>query len=101
MVDPDSTVTITGRYLELERPSRLRFTWRSDLGAGFDSVVTVTLEPSAGSRTLMTIEHDLLPVSWSADHERGWTAIAAQVEAALSERPPETRRAASLDTPRD
>ena len=54
MVDAEGTVQITGEILELERPSLLRFTWRSSLGGGFDSVVTVTLVPSGEAGTLMT-----------------------------------------------
>ena len=39
MVDGDTVIRVTGEYLELERPNRLRFTWQSDLGGGSDSVV--------------------------------------------------------------
>jgi len=79
MVDLDRTVHIVGEYLELERPSRLRFTWRSDLGRGFDSVVTITLDAHGDGQTMMTIEHARLPLEWAPDHEAGWTRIAAQL----------------------
>ena len=80
MINPDSVVQVTGVYLELDRPRRLRFTWTSDLGGGFDSIVTITFEPHHGARTLMTIEHAQLPSEWRADHEEGWTQIARQLE---------------------
>jgi uncharacterized protein YndB with AHSA1/START domain len=78
MIDSQGVVQIAGRYLELERPRRLRFSWQSSLGGGFDSVVTVTFEPHGETETLMTIEHAQLPPAWRDDHERGWTVIAAQ-----------------------
>ena len=80
MVGVSRVVRITGQYLELERPKRLRFTWNSDLGGGFDSVVTVTLEPHGEDQTLMTIDHAQLPPAWSPDHERGWSRIAEQLD---------------------
>ena len=83
MIDVDGIVRISGRYIELDRPHRLRFTWQSSLGGGFDSVVTVTFEPHGEMNTLMTIEHAWLPVAWRDDHERGWTRIGAQLDTAL------------------
>ena len=80
MVDPDRVVQITGEFLELDRPHRMRFTWNSALGTGFKSVVTVTFDPHGDDQTLMTIRHDQLPTGWAGDHERGWTLIAAQLD---------------------
>jgi uncharacterized protein YndB with AHSA1/START domain len=79
MVDAATTVRISGEFLELERPSRLRFTWNSTYGDGFESVVTVTFEPLAGDRTSMTIDHELLPAAVSDDHQSGWIRIAGQL----------------------
>jgi uncharacterized protein YndB with AHSA1/START domain len=42
MIDPEVVINVTGEYLELDRPNRLRFTWNSELGGGFAGVVTVT-----------------------------------------------------------
>jgi uncharacterized protein YndB with AHSA1/START domain len=80
MIDTDVVVTITGEYLELDRPNRLRFTWDSDLGDRFTSIVTVTIEPHGEHQALMTIEHAQLPPEWRGEHEHGWTLIAAQLE---------------------
>jgi uncharacterized protein YndB with AHSA1/START domain len=88
MIDGESVVEITGAFLELDRPNRLRFTWQSSLGGGFDSVVTVMFEPSGEDETAMTIEHALLPPDWRDDHEAGWTRIASQLEARLGGRGP-------------
>jgi uncharacterized protein YndB with AHSA1/START domain len=83
MVDPDGVVRVTGEYLELDRPNRLRFTWNSSFGAGFASVVTVTLTAHGEGHTLMTIEHAQLPPEWRDDHTSGWAQIAVQLEHAL------------------
>ena len=94
MVDGENVVEIRGEFLELDRPNRLRFTWQSTLGGGFDSVVTVTFEPSGDRETTMTIEHALLPPDWRGDHEAGWARIALQLEARMRsrERPVGERR---------
>ena len=86
MVDGESVVKIRGEFLELDRPNRLRFTWQSSLGGGFDSVVTVTFEPMGERATTMTIEHALLPPDWQGDHEAGWARIASQLEASVRSR---------------
>jgi uncharacterized protein YndB with AHSA1/START domain len=83
MIDPAAVVNVTGEYLELDRPNRLRFTWNSDFGGGFASVVTVTFEPHGDGQTLMTIDHAHLPPQWRDDHDKGWTLIAAQLERVL------------------
>ena len=86
MVDGEKVVEIRGEFLELDRPSRLRFTWQSTLGGGFDSMVTVTFEPSGERETTMTIEHALLPPDWRSDHEAGWARIASQLAARMQPR---------------
>jgi uncharacterized protein YndB with AHSA1/START domain len=76
---------IEGRFLELDWPRRLRFTWSCSTWANpaHESVVTVTLEPHDDAHTLMTIRHELLPDEHVATHERGWTLIAEQLAGAL------------------
>ena len=83
MIDPEAVINVTGEYLELDRPNRLRFTWNSEFGGGFASVVTVTFEPHGDGQTLMTIDHAHLPPQWRDDHHEGWTLIAEQLERVL------------------
>jgi uncharacterized protein YndB with AHSA1/START domain len=83
MIGTDVVVQVTGEYLELDRPSLLRFTWNSDMGGGFSSVVTVTLEPHGDGQTFMTIDHRNLPRDLSGDHQGGWTRIAGQLSCRL------------------
>ena len=78
MADGDRVTLLTGEYLELDRPRRLRFTWKSDSHGGFDSVVTISLEPTGRDETLMTIDH-ALPPDLVHDHEQGWKTIAERL----------------------
>jgi DNA-binding CsgD family transcriptional regulator len=49
MIDPEVVVNVTGEYLELDRPNRLRFTWNSDVGGGFAMARTTGLVTRAPS----------------------------------------------------
>jgi uncharacterized protein YndB with AHSA1/START domain len=71
----------TGTYLELDRPHRISFTWRSSVWNESDgeSVVTVTFEPHGDGQTLMTIRHTL-PAGMAENYEQGWTRIAGQLD---------------------
>jgi uncharacterized protein YndB with AHSA1/START domain len=71
-----------GRYLEMQRPDRLAFTW----GVNEDGVSEVRLEfAAAGDGTELTLVHRLDP-QWAEFAERtaeGWTRISAAVEQSL------------------
>jgi uncharacterized protein YndB with AHSA1/START domain len=80
-------VLIVGRFLTIDRPHLLRFTWShsgwSDPTAV--SIVNVALEPVGDDQTLMSIEHSLLPSEEAfEDHQQGWAATADQLAATLS-----------------
>jgi uncharacterized protein YndB with AHSA1/START domain len=83
--DLGTLMTVSGRYLELRRPERIRFTWHCTTWPPeyAESVVTVTFEPHGGEETLMTISHERLAAPLVDQHHRGWLAIAAQLESAL------------------
>lgn len=83
MVGPETVVLVTGEYLDLRPPHRLRFTWDSALGGGFHSMVTVTLAAHGPGQTMMTIEHTKLPPDWRDDHEHGWGTIAGNLDQLL------------------
>ncbi|HEY7359888.1 MAG TPA: SRPBCC domain-containing protein [Streptosporangiaceae bacterium] len=77
---------VSGEYLVLDRPRRLSFSWSCSTwpDPGLKSVVNVLLEPRENERTLMTIEHTLLPPGLVDQHQRGWTAIAGQLAEELA-----------------
>jgi uncharacterized protein YndB with AHSA1/START domain len=71
--------TVSGKYLEVEPPGRLVFTWawheRDDFGSprGQESVVTVLFKP-VGERTEMVFTQAVLKDQPSLEaHNRGWT----------------------------
>jgi uncharacterized protein YndB with AHSA1/START domain len=79
--DRGASLYVTGQFTELDRPRRLRFTWSCSDWAdpSVQSEVTVLLEAHGAGETLMTIEHEQLPLEQADEHERGWDAIATQL----------------------
>jgi len=64
-----------GRFIEIDRPGRLRHSWMSRHTLGEESMVTVTFE-KRGQGTLMTLRHSGLPDDDMARaHEKGWNSI--------------------------
>jgi uncharacterized protein YndB with AHSA1/START domain len=86
--DSGAPMTVTGRYLELERPQRISFTWYCSTWdpASPDSVVTVTFDPHGPEETLMTIEHTHLRPDLVDRHRNGWVLIAEQFAVTLDQR---------------
>jgi len=77
---------VRGRYVELDRPFRLSFTWSCSTWPDptLESLVTVTLEPHGDGETLMTIQHTLLPPDLTDQHQSGWARIAEQLAMELA-----------------
>ena len=86
--DSGFSLYVTGIFVELDRPRRLRFTWSCSAWAdpSVQSLVTVTLTDHGADETMMTIEHELLPPEQVDRHRRGWGAIAVQLGEVLSAR---------------
>jgi uncharacterized protein YndB with AHSA1/START domain len=84
---------VIGWFTALERPRELEFTWHCSTWppAARESLVKVALHPRGDQRTLMTIEHTLLPPGLLQRHQAGWAAIAGQLEAALWRSAPDGR----------
>jgi uncharacterized protein YndB with AHSA1/START domain len=83
--DSGTSVLITGRFLAIERPHLLRFTWSSSDWADptVVSVVNVAFEPVGDDETLMSIEHSLLPPEEFENFHDGWTLTADQLATVL------------------
>lgn len=75
----------TGEYLQVDRPRRLAFTWRSRYTDGA-STVTVTFVPEGISSTRLVIVHSDLPGSVADDHRGGWAAMADRLAGELMPR---------------
>jgi uncharacterized protein YndB with AHSA1/START domain len=89
----DGVDEVTGRYLVVEPPHRLVFTWQSPASTGdAESRVTVTLRalPAAdpeGETTEMTILHERLPGAYYLEGaRRAWTVMAGKLPAVLAGR---------------
>lgn len=64
-----------GRFIEIDRPSRLQHSWMSRNTLGEETTVTVTFQKE-GEDTLMTILHSGLPnADMATAHEKGWNSI--------------------------
>jgi uncharacterized protein YndB with AHSA1/START domain len=83
--DSGTRVLIAGRFLEIDRPRLLRFTWSNSNWADPTtvSVVRVDFEPCDGEQTLMSIEHSLLPPYEFENFRGGWTRTADQLAALI------------------
>lgn len=67
-----------GRFLAVEPPHRLVFTWRSPYTGDADSRVSVALAPD-GDGTRLTLRHELLPPGVPASHRDGWGRMLARL----------------------
>ena len=64
--------SLYGRFLEIERPNRVRLTWMSRNTLGEESILTVTFK-KVGDQTSMTLIHSGIPDDELAKgHEAGW-----------------------------
>ena len=70
-----------GEYLEIERYTRMVFTWLS-VAAGEGSRVTLRFAESPGGHTKLTLEHVGLPDAEQRErHHSGWSNILAELSA--------------------
>ena len=83
--DSGNLVLITGRFLVINRPHRLRFTWSASdwPDPTMISVVTVAFEPVGDDQTLMSIEHSALPPDFFDEYQDGWARTCDQFAAVL------------------
>jgi uncharacterized protein YndB with AHSA1/START domain len=69
-----------GRYLRVESPRLLEFTWVSEWTQGKESVVLIELSEHAG-KTELTLTHDGLPnEDLAGQHRQGWTGFLEKLE---------------------
>ncbi|MBV9119670.1 MAG: SRPBCC domain-containing protein [Chloroflexi bacterium] len=75
---------VRGRYVVVERPSRLVFSWGFDETPDFpegSSTVEVSLTPE-GTATQLTLVHSGLPAAEAPKHGQGWTKYLPRLAAA-------------------
>jgi uncharacterized protein YndB with AHSA1/START domain len=88
MDDSGTSIRMTGQFLEINRPYRLRFTWSNSnwRDPTVASIVAVDFEPVGDGQTLMVIEHSMLPPDVVDEFRTGWPPSCEQLEAFLSGR---------------
>jgi uncharacterized protein YndB with AHSA1/START domain len=64
------------RYVRVERPRLLEFTWMSEATHGLETRVIVELTPSRGGTDLVLTHGGLPDDEMGRSHEEGWTQIA-------------------------
>jgi len=69
-----------GRFLRIERPACLEFTWVSEATQGLETTVIVTFE-SRGAETLVTLRHAGVPDDAEGmRHKEGWAWVLSTLE---------------------
>ncbi len=68
-----------GRFLAIERPRRVEYTWVSEATKGVESIVAVSFE-SHGEQTEVTLRHTGVPDDdMGRQHKEGWTWLLSTV----------------------
>jgi len=75
------------RYLRVERPRLLEFTWMSEATRGLESRVRVELTPAAGGTDLLLTHEGVPGDALGRSHEPGWQATIARLAARWGGRP--------------
>ena len=76
----DDVVPHTGRFLEIDRPRRIVFTWNSPY-AGKNTQVTLDFAQT-GDKALLTLTHERLPTALAIEqHTGGWKGIIEKLDA--------------------
>lgn len=65
---------MTGEYVEIAPPSRLVFTWASNVTAG-DSLITLEFHDRGGESELVLTHERLADAETAANYEKGWRGI--------------------------
>lgn len=64
-----------GKYVEIDRPRKLSFTWRSKYTDNRDSLVTLYFTPD-GEETRILLVHEKLPSATARQqHNDGWSSV--------------------------
>ena len=83
--DRDEEYAGGGVYTEIERPTRLAFTWLWD-GETRRSLVQLDFEPAPGGTVVRFTHSGLLDEATVRSHEEGWTGVMDRLDHELAER---------------
>ncbi len=71
-----------GRYVEIDRPGRLVFTFSVPKYSNEASAVTVLIAPAGEDCELTLVNHNV-PIEWAASSEQGWRDLLARLDSIL------------------
>jgi uncharacterized protein YndB with AHSA1/START domain len=69
-----------GRFVELERPRRMQYTWVSQHTRGLESLVTIDFEEAAGVTRIALMHENLPDDRMGRMHAQGWEHHLASLE---------------------
>ena len=76
-----------GRFILIERPLQVEYTWVSEATRGVESVVTVTFE-ARGNQTEVTLRHSNVPDDeMGRQHKEGWTWVLSMLAERFDSKP--------------
>ena len=76
-----------GRFIVIDRPHQVEYTWVSEGTRGVESVVAVTFEPR-GNQTEVTLRHSGVPDDETGrQHQEGWTWVLSMLAERFVSRP--------------
>ena len=75
-----------GRFLAIERPRRVEYTWVSEATKGVESIVAVSFE-ARGEQTEVTLRHTGVPDDdMGRQHQEGWTSFLSMLAERFSKK---------------
>ncbi len=80
-----------GRFLKIERPQQVEYTWMSEATKGVESIVAVTFQ-AQGEQTEVTLRHSGVPDDdMGRQHQDGWTWVLSMLAERFGCKPPVPR----------
>ena len=77
-----------GRFLQIDRPRRVEYTWVSEATKGVESIVEVTFE-ARGDQTEVTLRHTGVPDDeMGQQHKEGWNWVLSMLAERFVAKPP-------------
>ena len=77
-----------GRFLQIDRPRRIVYTWMSEATKGGESIVTVIME-ARGDQTEVTLHHSGVPDDgMGRQHKDGWSSVLSTLADVFASRHP-------------
>jgi uncharacterized protein YndB with AHSA1/START domain len=68
-----------GRFVTLDKPHRIQYTWISEATQGLESLVTLTLKPE-GEKTVVQVKHINVPDDEGGKkHQQAWAYVLARM----------------------